>query len=301
MKKFAFTSALLFLAMIPMASAITWDLTDQDCDAFDGGWSNNDVGNGTVTLVTEDGRSAWKFYTPGPSGDYAYVNNTSLSWNSNCTIEVVFKIESDVSDTFFDMSVYARDSDRHHLDLRMNYDSDWPYPYGGIRSYSGAAYITIRSFVDISTSSWHTARVVVKDDYVTAWVDGYLIYSNYGPSDTALTGFTPDTLGIVIHGGNEGAKTFYIDDVKMSSEVEAPSVAAPLKINGENIVSRIYQPTSRSGFVSQSPLRYLKGNCTYQSTIIHQIPLVATADTNASSVRVYDGSDTKALMKLPTF
>jgi len=286
----------------PSAFAIAWDITDQDCDAFDLDWVAGVAGGGTATAVTEDGRSCYKLYNPGvDGGDEAYAYNTSVSWDSDCTIEIVFKIDDDIDDAVWDFSIYTRDDNEYYSSIRFNYNTtDFSFPYAAIRSYSDSAYVTIRSFVDISTATWHTLRMIVDSDYVTAWVDGFLIDAGWGPSDTA-TGGSVSTIGMQsISSSTSVGRTIYIDSVKMSSSVEVPAVVTPWKIEGQDIVTRIYQDAEVAGWVSQSAMRFEKPNCTFQDKIIHQIPIVVTTDDNASAIRIYDGAATKALMKLPT-
>ena len=295
---------LLMFGFAGNSFAITWDLTDQDCDAFDLDWAKTENGNATITVETEDGRSCWKFYTPGVNADdYGICTNSNVVWDSDCTIEVVFKIDQDIDDAHKEFSVYTRDTNRLESAVLFNFDSaDYDFPSARMGVWHDAAWEVMESYIDISTTTWHTLRIVIDDDYMSAWVDGYLIYADLGPNNTPVgAGYTPDLLGFIMYSSQISvAKTFFVDSVKMSSETVVPAVVTPLNIYGENIVVQIAQDENFAGWVDASPLRFYKTGCTYQDGIIHQIPLLAIGTDWASGVRVYTGAETKALMKLPT-
>jgi len=270
----------------------TWDLTDQDCDAWDLGWSGTAVAPGTVSLVTEDGRSCYKLYTTG--ADTPYVVNTSLIWDSNITTEMVIKI---ISTANF-ISIYGRDSSRYQSGFR-SYISALYGNYGRISINSPSSEL-MRGFIDID-SEWHTYRLVVKDDYFTVWVDRKLFYFNFGPIDTVNTESSANTVGAQtgVTGGAEAS--IYIDSIKISSTPKEPDATYPLKIHNQTIVSHIAQTGvfidggNATEYTLAEALRYNKNGTTYG------FPLVATNNSQASAVRIYNGSVVKALMKLPLF
>jgi hypothetical protein len=286
----------------------TWDLTNQDCDALDGGWSSAVTGSGTVSLVIEDGRSCYKMYCPGSATSEARVTNPSISWTTALTYEIVYKL-ADVNHMGFVSGLEfwgANNSDYFFSSWREFNTAINPYPVVKINKYGGTE---ISGYYDGSSSSWHTARIVWNNGYVTIWIDGFLIHDRYNVGTTTAYS-TPHQLGIYLiclTGHADANITVYIDNIKASSTAAEPDVVTPIKIQGQNIVSRIAQKGG-AGWVAQSPLRYQKTNCKFSNNLIYEIPLVdggdadgVGADSLASYVRIYDGTDVKALMKLPTF
>jgi hypothetical protein len=280
----------------------TWDLTDQDCDALDGGWSSSVVGSGTVSVVTEEGRSCYKLVNPGNAGDEARVTNTNVPWTTALTYEVVFKINdlANAGTTGLDTEFYAvNNSDMMVSSWRGINSSYYTYPVGYVTDIGEAHYAI--GWIDISTS-WHTFRMVVSNGYATLWYDGYLFCANVGPMVSPSYSIAK-WMGVYVpigaaHVGS--SRIVYIDHIRASSTAEAPTVVAPINIEGQDIVSRIAQRTL-TNWIVPSPVRFKKTNCKYATELVYEIPLVATTDTNASKVRIYDGSTVKALMKLPTF
>jgi len=296
MKRFIIFIILIFSHLY--ASAITWDITDQDCDTFDGNWANTTVGTAISSLGTEDGRTVYNLTAGLYPGNYTYVNNIACTWTSNITIEVVAK--RGMTNNTYPLSMYFRDSARKQGVFANGMFPGAEFPFNRLGRWNGSVYFYKRGYSDVSNADFHTYRIVVKDDNITAWVDGLLFYHGLGPIET-MTGFTANTIGIQC---NEG--TIYIDHIRASSTPEEPTTICPLKINGEDIVSHIAQVGDFGGYGVENctkvdALRYRKTNCSFADNLTYGIPLVKTTDAQASKVRVYNGTEILALMKAPTF
>jgi len=271
---------------------------------LDGGWSSAVIGSATVSIVTEDGRSCYKLVNPGNVADEARVTNTNIAWTTSLTMELVFKINdlAYVGIQGQDVEFFAvNNSDMLCSTWRGINSSYFSYPTGFISDKE--ANHAIQGYIDIGPTTWHTFRMVVKDSYVTVWYDGLLFYTGLGPMVAPSYGIAK-WMGIYVpigDGAHVGkSRIIYIDSIKASSTAAEPDVIAPIKIHGQNVVSRIAQKGG-TGWIAQSPLRYQKTNCKYSTELTYEIPLVTTADTNASKIRIYTGSDTKSLMKMPVF
>jgi hypothetical protein len=312
----------LFFTVSAHADTPTWNLTNQDCDALDGGWSSSLIG-GTFDLVTEDGRSCYKLTCPYAQATYppplettkeSRVKMTTAGFTTDFTYEIVFKMNDiNIAGCEADVEFYAvNNSDAvisaWHCFNSKQYDG---YPHVRIQDFLAAN--NIRGYIDAGFTAWHTMRMVVKNGYATVWYDGLLLYTGLG-AITAPSYSLSKEIGVYVTGdarpygtpdysatGHPGVtRVLYIDSIKASSTAAEPDVIAPIKIQGQNVVSRIAQKGG-TGWIAQSPLRYQKTNCKYSTELTYEIPLVTTADTNASKIRIYTGSDTKSLMKLPIF
>lgn len=281
----------------------TWDLADQDCDALDGGWAKNIVGTGDVTLVIEDGKDCYKIENTGVlSTDLTNANFTPSDWNNDCTIEIVFKYVSDTESetiTTQHFSLYARSTDKHQFGARCILDSA-NYDFTVASGATGTVVTGEKrwGYIDITTSTWHTMRMVVKSNYVTVWIDNKILVHKVGVTDP---GTNTKILGVQVYGsGSSTVRTLYVDSIKMSSEACEPDPVYPVKIQGQDIVSHIAQVGAIGTLDADvcTPVEYVRYN---KNGTVYGFPLVVTDDVQASAVRIYNGTAVKALMKAPTF
>lgn len=275
----------------------TWDLVDNDCSAIDGGFSSTVGGSATVTAVVEEGRDCWKLSCTDSESDWARVVNSSVSWDSNVTIEWIIKMQSLSNSATAPIIMYFRDVNKYQGACYTGINTNEDYPRAWVARYDGSVNQYMTGHIDISDSTWHTFRIVVKDDYITIWIDRLLFYHGWGPT-AAYSTLSASTTALQIYGSSQ-AFTMYIDHVRVSSIPKEPDSKCPLSIEGEDIVSHIIQ--GHVDGIPEESLRYRKTNCVFSSELTYGIPLVDTTDAQASKVRIYNGTLVKALMKLPTF
>jgi len=305
--RFIILIIILLIANLSFAETPTWDLTDQDCDAFDGNWTQNNVGTGTVATATEDTRTVYKFVCPWDVGNNPYAVNLSLSAWTECTAEFVFKIGNGPWD--YDgnarISLYMRDQDRYEYSARIQWFDSKTYPY--IRLGSGDT--SLRQWIDITSNDWHTVRVVIDSSHnLWGWVDGQYIGKLAYSGDVSV-GLSANTIGLAAYSSSVNDSDFivYVDSVKMSSSKAEPDYHGLVNIQGSgNVNCRIASLGSGGAGMPIDPVnpadkvrihldRYTSGGISYA------LPLVDTTDDYASKVRVYDGSSVKAVQKMPDF
>ena len=93
--------------------------------------------------------------------------------------------------------------------------------------------------------------------------------------------------------------TAYIDTIRVDTTPEHPTTESQLKIGTEDLAVRPNQVHYTASWVDTEKFK-VYGKSLSGSEEVLEVPLVATDDVNASDVRVYDGTTTKALMKLPS-
>src|SRR3989339_811961 len=135
----------------------SWNQTDQDCDAFDLNWSAHVNGSATLITTTFDGRSVYKYDCPQPgSSNNAYAVNTSLSAWTECTAEVVFRIDG-TDGNHIVLQFYLRDSTPHEYNANLYFDTQWTaHPY--IWMTAPILGVDLQQWIDIDENGWHTLR-----------------------------------------------------------------------------------------------------------------------------------------------
>jgi len=293
----------------------TWNLIDQDCDAFDDSWTNHACGGtGTVTLVTEDSRSCYKLYTPGGVGNYAMLCNhdASIALNGDYTFQFVYKHATNAHYSGAGYTHFQwnwRESTRYSSYWSWIDTSTWA-GYLATLYYEdspGSGPHFCDTWGDITTSMWNTVRIVRKSDYLYLWINGICLWVKAGPVATGYS-FTP-WMWFVIHNDLVTPITMYIDDIKLSSTAKHPDTVHPMKFRNDDgtnidIVSCIAYASSTK---PEYKTRFYKTNLNITATAgIEYIrrwgfPLVATTHEWASPIRINDNGTIKSLTKNPNW
>jgi hypothetical protein len=277
----------------------TWNLTDQDCDAFDGGWTANNDG-GLIALATEDSRTVYKYTADVDGAPYA-VKTDLTAW-TQCTAEIAFKIDATPVSEHGSLTLYLRDNSKYGYSMGFWSLSSVTYPY--IRCCGGDTIL--RHWIDVTSSDWHTGRIVVNSSHnAWFWLDNQFICS-LAYSGSVHTNYTNNTIGVLAGTVPSGTKISYVDHIRMSSskseaddpgifEVEGVTAAVNTRVAslGSGGTGMPDSPNNPSDKIRYHLERNIAGGVPYT------IPLVATTDTYASEARVYDGSSTKSMQRVP--
>lgn len=282
----------------------SWNLTNQDCNAFDGGWSNNTDG-GSLSTTTEDGRSVYKFDSTG--ANHAYAVHTSLSSFTEGTFEAVFKKgTNNIFGRWGYFDLYVRDSSRYSYKIGCYHLDESTYPYG----LCMCGDTMLRQWVDIkadnSSDDWHTARIVINSSHEAwFWFDNQFI-CKLAHSGSVATDYTNNTMGVAASGGqdpNEQA-IWFVDHLRASSTKAVADNHGLIKIEGSGGINcRVASLGSGGSGMPIDPVNpadpiRLKLAERYQSDIVYGLPLVSTGADHPSVVRVNDGS-IKAIQRIP--
>lgn len=278
----------------------TWDLTNQDCDAFDNGWTKGGSGTYSVTTTTEDGRSVYYFTAAAGSGNYGYAVNTNLAnWNE-CTAEWVFKVNPFGCSDYAGSSCYLRDKDKYAYSVFIYHHNNVALPY--VKILCGDSSIRVR--IDITSSDWHTLRVVVNSSHsMWTWIDGqFLAKLSYSGSTGT---YSANTIGFQCwYAAVSGTNYAWVDHIRMSSSKSQPDNHGLIKVQGASsygVNCRVRSDSSsEGGYTFNGPDKIsIKFPVRYRNDVVYTLPLVDTTDAYASNVRVYNGSSVKAIQRLP--
>jgi hypothetical protein len=270
----------------------SWDLADQDCDAFDADFNKVADGDGDIYLDTYDSRSVYRCYTGGTG--LPYVSKTNLPNWTECTAEIVFRFES--TNLAYPISqFYLRDQNSWEYTVYFyKYTGYGNVPY--IAAYViGATYAYLSMWADATASEWHTVRIVVASGVMHVWFDGQ--YN--GPLThvgTARPSYTPNTIGVSMnYTNNTGARNFYVDHIRMSSTKAEPDYHNLITIQGIQVNTRIIRGNPAGDCLCWRRTTGPAGALNYT------LPVVATTDSLASAARIQLSSGEKAIQKMPTF
>ena len=160
------------------------------------------------------------------------------------------------------------------------------------------------AYAKITKTTWHTLRVVSKDNCCTVWIDGVLYIYKNGPrnKDVGLA----NRFYISSGGPCTNAKSIFIDSIKLSSTPEEATPVTPLKVNGIDLVTHLWNPLSpedigTSGdpdtqWSTDGPFKFRGDDGNDYGPMV-----VSTTHDLASAVRFSDGSTVKSFAKYPTF
>ena len=282
----------------------TWDLTDQDCDAFDLNWAKTEFGTATITLVNYDGRNCYKFTSPQDGSlNYAYANNTALTDWTQCSAEFVFRQDSMSYGGYYKIAMYLRDKDKYPYGIYLYHDTTYT---SNIYVMMRAGDTYLRQWVDVSSSEWHTARLVISSSYILwAFLDGQFL-GKLVLSGGPATGYSANTIGCQAYGvlvpPGSGTREIWVDHIRMSSSKSEPDYCGIAKIQGASINTRYYS-VGNEGLMSYAnpadSIRYTLENRPV-GTATYAFPVVDTTDSLASKIRVKTSAGIKALQKYPT-
>ncbi len=270
--------------------ALDWDLMDEDmADISD--WTDFDEGTGESTQVTFDGKSCMKLDAPN-GANVAVRDYDPVAVGLSFTFEFSFYIATHTG-TWGGIYVQIRDND-----LAAGQPNGYAFRLSTTDARINLDGGNVFADIDLEKSVWHTVRFVVVNKIQSLWIDDRL-YLHGHEVDHISTGFTPNEIFFFLY-GDDGAKITYIDWARMDSSAEQLSTS-PLTIYGEKIVTRYRQNTDDPIFPNgQEKLRTYGNTRVGANAEVLSIPIVATNDTNASNVHIYDGAAVKSLMKLPT-
>lgn len=284
----------------------SWNQTDQDCNAFDLNWSAHVNGSATLITTTYDGRSVYKYDCPQPgSSNNAYAVNTSLSAWTECTAEVVFRMDG-TDGNHIVLQFYLRDSTPHEYNANLYFDTQWTaHPY--IWMAAPLLGVDLQQWIDIDENGWHTLRVVINSSRkMWVWVDGIYLGS-ITHDGTVASGYTVNTIGVHAYGPQRtpppSNRVLYVDHIRMSTSKVEPDYHGLVNVQGYPINTRMASlgPGNMGGLTDVNPadaLRYMRTGRP-RGDVKYGLPLVSTGDDLASKVRVYLGGSVKAFQKMP--
>ena len=302
---------LIFILLLLYSSTcygLDWDIMNEDFTSI-AAWTSSITSGGSVTQVTEDGRSCMKMVLPadGEANTYtqAYKFVSAVADNTY-TMEMVFKITGFPGEATVDTLgwlpyglslVYGTGINETRVDT--GYDGT-NYFIKGRRTATHSDYTLF--MVDMDTTGWHTIRIIVEASVVTSvWFDNhcYEVKETYSRPVGNV-----NSVALLQWGAGAGAnlQTTYIDSIKIDTTPEHLSVS-PLAIGEEKIVCRYRQNGGNDGWGGTYSYDYIGAGAIRVSkdgTKVYSVPLTTTSDSRASKTRTYNGSSVKALMKLPS-
>lgn len=266
----------------------SWNVKDEDmADISD--WTDSDEGTAASTQETFDSRSCMKMVST-VSNSAAVRGIVSGTAFTNFTCDVVFYIDQDNYSGGSGLGLFMmqwRTSDSKLVRLFINSDNN----QFKLRIATPTDYV----YTDLSVpeDTWNTVRTVCEDQKISLYLNGLLYLCEY--PNTATTVNTPNTYHIRTEEG-----IVYVDSYKLSSTAEHIATS-PLAIGSNKIVVRYRQRTDNAAYPNGvEALSTYGGTNLGSNPQVLSIPLVTTTHGNASTVRIYDGSATKSLMKLPS-
>ena len=290
------------------AYALDWDIVNEDFANL-ASWDNNSSGNCTATAVTEDEKSCLKLYVPaGEAASTAQIGQTLTDPGDTFTLEISFKqthFSTGSDHTFHPYGLgfaFTLDQDPDH-EYRFEIGYDNTNYFLKIRRTNIQADIRL-AMLPISTSTWHTIRLVVEASRLTSvWLDDYC-YEIEETYTRTIADFVNYRFNIFMFGWGVGStdQIVYVDYARIDTTPEHPTTDSPIKIGTESIIARYRQDGGNDGwsgetqydYVSAEKVRYSK-----DGSNVFSIPIAATSHNLASKARIYDGSTVKSLMKLP--
>ena len=282
------------------AFALDWDIINEDFSSISE-WTNSSSSGGAISQVTFDGESCLKLdYPSNASADAAIASATrsDLLLPDTYTLEFRAYVYSDASGYgFYSYSKYASKS----YDVRVGYRSS-------VQKSSVAVYTTTTVTGGAVTGPgtsyighWATYRMVVKSGrLVDVWVNGvpYVF-------DLEITAANSGTLLELFNVTNSGTNSIaYVDYVKIDTTPEGCNTS-PFNISDEKIVVSYSNEGIAAGgswleFPSNNGPLMIEGKLLDGTYGICSIPLVATNNSQASKVRIFDGTSVVSLKKIPS-
>lgn len=289
----------------------TWDLTDQDCNAFDGNWTNNDSGDGTTTAnITKDSRITYRI--EGNTGQPFFGNPSLSAWTSG-TFEIVFKADGVQSNTT-GFALFLRDNSIRQWQIFYIWAADQvgstPLRMIILQAGVSSPNLFYQWFDETRSgeSGWITLRAVIATDGgLHVWINGqYLGTAAYSSGTTSGA----NTMGIQIFSG--GAQhDIWFDSLKGSTDDQEPdAISIPFRYPSSTLNTRPANPTSvmegatwsATSPNNQDKVRYNhKNSLSGLTNLSFALPLVASGAGDLSKVSIYDGSTVKRLQSLPQF
>ena len=286
--------------------ALDWDKLNEDCSDISD-WTDGDSAGCTSDVVTFDNSSCMRLYGPSSAadGNYAYRYRTLSAVPDTFTLE--FKVYTmHNANRYFNPYVAISSANNHLYELTVGSHrvaladsaTTWVDAMCHIRlNYEGGpASVLTGQFYD----KWHTVRLVVKTGRkADVWIDNRCILANVTCSDTGYT----NQIQAYAYADNVYDIHSFFDWFRVDSTPEGQTAISPLRIGTEHVSFRVSQLTSDDVFrIDPSPLKFqgVYLNDAERALGACEIPLVDTSDTNASKVRIYDGTEVKSLQKLPS-
>lgn len=234
-----------------------------------------------------------KLYVPDASAvtDYARRRKTLGSAYTDYTFEADFYIDEagGTTEMYFEIAVIDTGDPNYIAHAKIyNNKIGWRLPDSGGEVWNYAdAYIEL--------DSWNRLRIIKDTNKVSIWLNDLLYIWEYSPFSG---NYDDNQIRFTTFGGDD-KRTVYIDFERLDTTDEHISTS-PLNVYSEKIVIRYRQNTNDATYPNGvESLRMYGGTRFGSASQVLSVPLVATDDTNASKVRIYDGSNIKSLMKLP--
>jgi hypothetical protein len=280
--------------------ALDWDILNEDFSNISS-WANNSTGGGAPSAVTFDGKSCLKLDFPSNATDtesYASVYRTDITIPNTFTLEISIYHDLDAGYGSYVSAIVTggkryvtRCGRRTSAYSSVAVFVDSAHVQGELTSASNTAYL----------DNWITYRFVVKTgNKIDIWGNNIPYIIGEEVTHTA----TPNQLSIYCVANTGNRSTLYVDYIKIDTTPEGLGVA-PLCIGDQKIISKYtHSGVAASGGWLEIPSNNGKFKI-YNKDIagnacVCDVPLVATDNALASKVRIYDGSTTKSLMKIPT-
>lgn len=267
--------------------ALDWDVLNEDCaDISD--WTNADGAGCTSSQVTFDSKSCFKLSSPAAAAD----NNRAriyrgITLPDTCSIEIAYHIADTNQGSDLYISLYTTGGHRYVIGLKTYYitfllaSGAWYYYYAG----------------PAALGYWRTVRIVIK---ASRKVDAWLYNDRWQNIFADVTGdrtfATTNRFELYNVSDNTDPSTTYTNYVKVDTTPEAPTTTGYLKIHDQEMC---IQPPGFGVYNGIDSL-LMYAHTMHGTPAVRGVPIVATANTNASKVRIYDGTSVKALMKLPS-
>ncbi|HUS87959.1 MAG TPA: hypothetical protein VMW91_01085 [Desulfosporosinus sp.] len=220
------------------------------------------------------------------------------------TLEVVVKLASAGGSPVPSFYIYMIDNGIKYTQMGMGMHSSAgsgnPRSRYDTNGYTGANQINYP--IDATTSTWVTSRIVVTGtggsmhSFVNGQYYDFITFAGTDPTASA------NQIGVGCP--NQGvATTVYVDQIKVSSTQEESTQIAPLRVQGETIVSRLgsvsYAGWTFGGSSHDDPVRFVYGGGNMSTYFPYCIPYVSTGHANASPLRIYDNAATYAFLQHP--
>jgi hypothetical protein len=286
-------NVLLFVFLLLLSTnsyALDWDLLNDDFSSV-AAWTDDDTGSGESKQETFDGQGCLKLYVPsGHVGELA-ARTIATGAFTDYTFEMRFCIDSDFS--YFGSNIYDTGATNYVATLTVSpvrLRARIP-DVGGVATYRYCDF-------DFNRGEWNKIRIVKKSNKATIYVNDLLYLYD---TDPRTVNSIDNSVYLYAVGDATNNQVIYIDYARLDSTPEGISTS-PLSIGDQKIAIRYRQETDNVDYINGvEALRMYGGVNLGDNKNVLSIPLVDTAHSLASKVRIKTASGTKALMKLPTF
>lgn len=260
----------------------TWDIANYDCSSLTG-WTDQDANNGASTQETFDSKSCYK-QTVNPAGaaatHYAQLIGSAAGMSdTSYTVEVDVYISNCLGASNDNRVYFQLESVPYMLVMAWYEDGNLYTAYDGSMQDTG---------VDWSNEdTWQKWRFEVHNGGtdVDIYRDNVLL-----ATDVRCDQSTLNEAGIIllnVYGVNDTTEGYY-SNIKVDSSIGTVGNEEGVRIRGASSTIKLgCRPSSENGKAR-----------VYASGTTYGLCLVDTGDSNASAVRMYDGSDIKSVAEL---